>query len=424
MARTRTKQISVAPDVPVPRAPAAIPADIPAAIVIDPYRAVIFPNRIRERRRGNGFDKLMALSDLLPDIPYIRLSKIERGEVVARVDELRTIATALGTTPDHLLVDVEDPDFDIARWAQPFQDGRSVAVEEERVAVVLAAALRRLRSGDRALTIAVLDEDYGLPPVILSRLENAQKTLDRWNAPTVAALCRLFDVADEAALRTRIDGLYRRGDLDGHVGRIADPQVRIVRTRERNAALLRELDAAPDVPRRRDVAPAKATRSKPAARSARIVGSAVKTGAELAGETGAETGAAPAAARTLPVYGTPLPGGLIAAPAVDGAVDRAVDAVIDAPAQAGSRAFGLRVCRSTLGAGLPAGAIVVVDPDRRPVAGGLAAMRVEDGFRLLTVTFDRTGATKGYSVTPDVEIALDDLDPRDVHAVIGAIFPT
>ena len=97
--------------------------------------------------------------------------------------------------------------------------------------------------------------------------------------------------------------------------------------------------------------------------------------------------------------------------------------MIDAPRLAGPRAFGLRVCRATLGAGLPASATVIVDPDRPPVVGGLAAIRVGDDYRLLTVACDRSGATMGYSVTPDIAIALDDLDPTLIHAVIAATFP-
>jgi transcriptional regulator with XRE-family HTH domain len=390
MALTRTNPIQIMAVQPGPSAA--------AAIVIDPYRAVIFPNRIRELRRANGLPKLMALSDRLPDIPYIRLSKIERGEVVARADEVRMIAAALDTPPAQLLVDVEAPGFDIAVWAQPFQDGRPVAIDAERVAVMLAAALRRRRGSDRALTIAVLDSEYGLPPVILSRLENAHKTLDRWNAPTVAALCRLFDVADEAALREHIDGLYRRGELDGDVGRIADPQIRIARTRERNAALMHALNSPSARPRKRGGgATAKMKRPAPPAATA-------------------PAAEAPATPRTLSVYGAPLAGGLIAG--------AGVDAVIDAPRLAGPRAFGLRVCRATLGAGLPASATVVVDPDRPPVVGGLAAVRVDGGYRLLTVTCDRSGTTMGYSVSPDLAITLDDLDPAQVYAVIAAVFPT
>jgi hypothetical protein len=101
----------------------------------------------------------------------------------------------------------------------------------------------------------------------------------------------------------------------------------------------------------------------------------------------------------------------------------ATDARIDAPRVAGPRAFGLRVCRATLGAGLPASAIVVADPDRAPTVGGLAVIRNESGYRLVTVTIDRTGATKGYSLAPDLEINLDELDPADIFAVISAVFP-
>ena len=97
--------------------------------------------------------------------------------------------------------------------------------------------------------------------------------------------------------------------------------------------------------------------------------------------------------------------------------------MIEAPARAGPRAFALRVCRATLGAGLPANAVVVADPDRLPVVGSIAALRTGDAYRLVTVTFDRSGATFGYSVTPDMEINLDALDPADIAAVIAAVFP-
>ncbi|WP_163364596.1 helix-turn-helix transcriptional regulator, partial [Escherichia coli] len=84
----------------------------------DFYRAIVFPNRVREQRQRHGFAKLLRLSAGIPEIPYIRLSKIERGEVVARPDELRRIAAALGIAPADLLLDIDSPDFDIAAWAE------------------------------------------------------------------------------------------------------------------------------------------------------------------------------------------------------------------------------------------------------------------------------------------------------------------
>jgi hypothetical protein len=355
-------------------------------VEIDPYRAFIFPNRIRDERRRGGFARLLHLSQKIIDIPYIRLSKIERGEVFARPAELVRIAQALGVAAGNLLIDVDSPEFDIARWAEPFIEDRSQsAADEERLAVVLAAALRARRASDRTLTIATLERNYGLPPVILSRLENAQKPLDRWNRSTVAALCSLFGVADEADLRELVLERYARGELDAYVGTIATAAERRQRTSERMGALVADLAAA--VP-----------------------------GAELKPEPPVEIEEAPPppVSRRLPVLGAPLADGLI------GLV--ITDMTVEAPAAAGPRAFGLRVFRATLGGGLPGQATVIVDPDRYPVAGGLAAVREREGFRLMTVTLDRTGCMIGSSLVPDREIALDGLPPTDVAAVIAAYF--
>lgn len=387
---------------PAPKHVAGAPTR--AEVITDPHRAFVFPNRIREQRRLRGLQKLMALSERVPDIPYIRLSKIERGEVFARADEIERIARALGMAPADLLTDVSDATFDMVRWAKPFQDGRSVSDEEERFAILLAAALRVLRTSDAALTIAALDKVYGLPPVILSRLENAHKTFDRWNDTTVSAVCRLFGVAEVSALRRIVKDRYLRGELDAVIGQVADPATRALRSQERIAALSAEL-ALSSPPARRGSASSGATKRKsqpelvtpePAARSP-------------------GTRAEPCASRELAVFGTSRAGGIIAfTPTAD---------VVEAPHRAGARAFALRVCRATLGAGLPASAIVIADPDHRVTAGTLAAVRTAEGYRIVSVTFDRTGATKGYSVAPDLELDLDALDPSDIIPIIAAIFP-
>ncbi|PMY89151.1 hypothetical protein C1X67_30575, partial [Pseudomonas sp. FW305-62] len=44
-------------------------------IPIDPFRNIVFPNRLREKRRAAGFMKLLRFAAVLPEIPYIRLSK-------------------------------------------------------------------------------------------------------------------------------------------------------------------------------------------------------------------------------------------------------------------------------------------------------------------------------------------------------------
>ncbi|MEA1013953.1 helix-turn-helix transcriptional regulator [Sphingosinicella sp. LY1275] len=355
---------------------------------IDRYKTIVFPNNLRALRKRAGYPKLLALAEALPDIPYIRLSKIERGEVFAKAEELVRIAAALRVAPSDLLVDIGDPAFDLPAWAAEIHDDRSFDRDAETFAALLGAALRHRRTSDAALTIAALDKDYGIPPVILSRIENAHKTLDRWNDATVAALCRIFDVANVAGLRERVRALHAAGALNALLDGISNPQLRIAKTRARVAELRAQLAGA---------APAEA----PAAPAA-IAEPAVPA-VDVAGT-----------ARLLPVFGAPLADGLIA--------KAATGASVEAPRTAGPRAYGLRVCRPSLGGGLPGSATIVVDPERFPSSGGLAVVREVDGLRLLSVTFDRNGAMKGYSQVPDREVALDALDPADVAAVIAAYF--
>lgn len=212
-----------------------------AAVPVDLYRAFVFPNRIREERRARGFQRLLALSASIPEIPYIRLSKIERGEVFARADELVQIAAALACEPESLLIDVDSPDFEIADWAEPFLERQSLDVEAERLAVLLGAALRERRSRDRGLTMVVLDKEFGLPPVIVSRIENAHRPLDRWNAATVSSLCRLFGVEDRAALAAYLFEQHGAGALGPFLASVGSPELRLSRTRDRVAAIRAEL---------------------------------------------------------------------------------------------------------------------------------------------------------------------------------------
>jgi transcriptional regulator with XRE-family HTH domain len=379
---------------------------------VDPFRAIVFPNTIRQWRLHQGMPKLLQLGTMLPHIPYVRLSKIERGEVVAKAEEVIAIANALDRRPEELLINVDEPGFDIKHWAVGLQDWEAIDPEEDRFAVILAAAVRARREQDRSLTIARLERDYGIAPVILSRLENAQKVLGRWNSQTIGALCRLFDVADIAGLRTQILSLYYKGSLDSHLNLIANPVNRIEKSREKIAAL------------RQDIAANRTggTKTKTAQPPRPLpFTSREEHGATPPPATSPVTSSAAAAraddmamVRLVPVFGTPLPDGLIAR--------KATGETVEAPRRAGPRSYGLRVCRPTLGPGLPARAVVVVDPDCPPSAGGIVAASEPDGLRLLMVTFDRRGKMVGYSQDPDREVALDALDPTALATVIGAIY--
>lgn len=350
--------------------------------VIDFYRAIVFPNRMREQRQRHGFAKLLRLSAKIPEIPYIRLSKIERGEVVARPDELRRIAASLGIKPADLLLDIDAPSFNIAAWAEPFGDGAELDLEAERFAVLLGAALRARRTLDPALTIAVIERDFGLPPVNLSRVENAQKHFARWNATVRDALFALFGVANEAALRSDVEQRHASGQLDSFLASIANPDARHARTRERIADLAAALEG--------------------------------EAGAPLPAQATLPPAGPVAALHLLPVYGAPRPNGLIG--------HQPTGETVEAPHIAGPRAFGLKVGRAPLGGGLPAQSTVVADPDRLPVPGGLAALREGEDWRLLSVGSSRDGRMIGYSVNPDLEVPLDDCDPANLAAIVSAVF--
>lgn len=350
-------------------------------VPIDLYRGFVFPNRMREQRLAHGHAKLLRLAASIPEIPYIRLSKIERGEVVPRTDELRRIAAALDVAPSELLLDIDARGFDIAAWAAPFVDHTPPDLDNECFAVLLAAAVRARRTGDPTLTIAAIERDYGIPPVNLSRIEHAQKTFDRWNRTTQQALLQFFDVPSEAKLRAHVAALHAAGALDTFVGTVANPVAR----HDRSRARITELASALSEPE--TLTPAPSIGTGPVAMPVRLV----------------------------PVLGAPLPDGLIG--------DMPTPEKVEAPHSAGPRAFGLRTCRATLGGGLPGQAIVIADPDRFPVPGGLAALHEEAGWRLLSVGVGRDGRMMGYSSHPDLEVALDDRDPERLAAIVAAIFP-
>ena len=370
---------------------------------IDRYRSIVFPNAVRELRKQQGFARLLALSAILPDIPYVRLSKIERGEVVAKAAELRSIAVAMRVAPEALLLDIDDPAFDIADWATELQGWTDEDIAEDRFAVLLAAAIRARRDADRTLSIPNVERRFGIAPVILSRLENGYKPLGRWNAQTVRAVCALLDVADAPALRAYVARADADGALHAYLPAAASRAARIEKTRARIALLREELhDPAQPVP----------VRAK-AAQPLRAVATAAAPSEGEAAVLAAIEQSDTATVRLVPVFGAPL---------ADGLIDRIpVGRTVEAPRHAQPGSYGLRVCRATLGPALPAHAIVVVDPDRFPSSGGLAVVREAGGLRLLVVTFDRQGRMIGYSVNPDREIELDTLDPADLGTVVAVL---
>jgi transcriptional regulator with XRE-family HTH domain len=364
-------------------------------ISTDPYRSLIFPNSIREQRRKSGCESLLMLAGQLPNIPYIRLSKIERGEVVAKAHELTAIANALGVTPVSLLADVDNPDFNIAFWAGMRGEAMSVNQEGEELAMLLAAAFRARRAEDKSLTLATLQSEYGLPAVIVSRIENATKTPDRWNAATMASICKLLGADHPRSLAQDLRHRYSEGSLDAWLERIPGAEERTARTKIIVRELHRDLQNLPENNRASPLTPP-SRHVKPNTQPNHLITGLLR----------------------LPVRGAPMNDGLIDPTNSNGDVI--------APADAGPNSYALRMCRPSLGATIPGQAVLIVDPDRFPSNGGLAVLRdgALDGgnaLRVITITSDKDGRMMGHSLNPEKQIPLDTVPASDLAMVTAVL---
>lgn len=359
---------------------------------IDPYRAILFPNALRVRRLAAGVSSLLALAERVPHIPYIRLSKIERGEVFARPEELSTLAHALDLAdPADLLVDVDAPGFSLKNWVGGRMMRRDASSEAEELAMLLAAALRRLRMHNPDLTLARLQQDYRLPAVIISRIENAVKPFDRWNEETIGALCALFAVGDRSGLTDLLWGEFRSGALAEGLARIPGAEQRQARTSGRIAALREELQGMKG---RQTVAVDRGVVSR-------------RDGADRLARV-------PVGAAMVQVVGIPLGDGLIE-PFPN-------PHQVALPSGSGPDSYALRMCRASLGAAIPGGAVLIVDPARVPVQGGLGVLREGAGLRVLALATDKEGRLFGHSSNPQKEIALDAVSPADLAMVTAVLF--
>lgn len=347
----------------------------------DPYRSFVFPNRVRLLRQAAGIETLLMFSRNLPDIAYIRLSKIERGEVVPRVEEFRKIADALKVDAEDLFIDIDDSAFQIEDWAAPFFEADAFDEDEEQLTVLVGAAIRNRRVSDPDLTISSIGESYGLPPVTLSRLEHAQKPFSRWKPHTMASVCRFLGVTDEEDLRRAVMELLRSGALDDSLRAIQGPRERLAETARHVAELKDELRQPVSL-----IAPA---------------GTSPPRAPSQEGTPG-----------ILPVLGVPVDDGLID--------PQPTGSHVAVPAGVGPQLFALRVCRPVLGLGLPGSAVLFVDPSRFPQPGNLCVQRTEKGLRVLAVRQERDGTLIACSVKPELRLDLGEVDPATLSTAVAA----
>jgi hypothetical protein len=306
---------------------------------------------------------------------------------VAKAYELQRIAAVLGIEATDLLVDVEAPDFSLALWANMRGEVARVEREDEELAMLLAAAFRAKRAAQGDLTLATLQSRYGLPAVIVSRIENAAKPLFRWNGTTLGSVCKMLGVGKPAQLSAYLRREHEKGVLEPWLARIPGAEDRAERTRARIRVLRQELARLPAL-------------------------LAVPLDGPVGRQAAGRVAMSDILPRMLEISGAPL---------ADGLIHRTPgDQQVAAPAGSGANAYALRMCRPSLGAAIPGHATLIVDPDRFPFHGGIAVLKEGEGLRVLTVTTDREGHLIGHSLHPEKQIVLDVTPPGDL-AMVTAI---
>ena len=150
---------------------------------MDPIaRGVVFPNHVRDVRRSKNYETLRDFDGKAKVdgtvITYNRLAKIERGEVVPDASEITGIARALKVPVDALLVDPTSPMFDRTAWARDHIEASLKNRGGDLPAMKLGAAMRVHRL---SLKLSTSDlKQHGLPAATASRIENAERPLERW----------------------------------------------------------------------------------------------------------------------------------------------------------------------------------------------------------------------------------------------------
>jgi len=185
---------------------------------------VLYPNAIAEVRVMRGYQSLMALSRAIPQIPYARLYKLERGTSIARESEITIIAKALRTRPATLMLSSMD-----AEQAQAWADSSSVHQRRvqggDRQSVILAAAIRYEARRRTYLGRHIIDI-LGIPWSTYHKMINAERPIDRWSDRAMLGIMKMMEVRSWDAVILRSQKLHESGVLSSHLQQVTTPRTR------------------------------------------------------------------------------------------------------------------------------------------------------------------------------------------------------
>lgn len=335
-------------------------------------RSTVFPNAVRDVRVRRGFDTLRAFDGKV-DVTYTRLAKIERGEIFPTADEMKSIARAMGVPVGSLLIDPNDPSFNREEWAREHIEAslshRGGGIE----AMKLGAAMRVKRL---ALGRSTTDmKDFGLPAATVSRIENADRPIERWDSSTQKGIAKVLGVRGNAGVTRKVAEMFEGGELDDMLHNLFSPEAIQERNNKRLKSLLAEL---------------------PGKKVAKLLQDLDMNSDEIVVMSGesSEQGSFKIAASERRVT---LPSG------------------------AGRNSVAIEVVEPVLGPGLPRGTVIVADPDQEVAAGDVAIILSADhgNARLLSVA-DGAGGLIGFSMAMDSTISLSALPEGSLIAKMVA----
>lgn len=331
-------------------------------------RSAVFPNAVRDVRRRRGFSTLREFDGKV-DVTYTRLAKIERGEIFPTGSEMRSIARGLGVPVGSLLLDQNDPEFDRESWARDHIEAKLAHRGGGLEAMKLGAAMRVRR---QALGRSTTDmKSFGLPAATVSRIENADRPIQRWDAGTQKGIAKVLGARGAAAAMEKVAAMFEAGELDAMLHTLFSPEAMEERNRKRLKTLLTEL---------------------PGKKVARMLQDLDSVGAEI--------------------------DVMACVPAADGGFSiTGSERRVAVPANAGRASFAIEVAEAVLGPGLPVDTVVVADPDQAPVAGDVAVILASDRseVRLLSVSDDGDGLI-GFSMAMDQTVRMDALPEGSIVA--------
>ncbi|MFZ3481929.1 helix-turn-helix domain-containing protein [Sphingomonas sp. 3-13AW] len=397
---------------------------------LDPIaRGVVFPSHVRDVRRSKGYETLRDFDGKAKVggtvITYNRLAKIERGEVIPDAAEITSIAKALKVPVDALLVDPTSPMFDRTAWARDHIEASLKNRGGDVEAMKLGAAMRVHRL---SLKLSTSDlKEYGLPAATASRIENADRPLERWPRDVKNGIAQFFGESSFRKVEDRVQKMFEAGELTVMLAELFSEEAIQARNNRRLRSLLTQLPgtAAKKITEHLDEQYTKLpdilrTTARSRHLESMLSGSQDNDLMVRAGDAEAAPPAGGADVETkgtddLPVLGARLLGNRIT-------LDADTGAKIRRPSGVGADAYAVRVDVSSVGSRIQRGSVVVAEEGHKISGGDLVVIRDSyDNSVMLAEAVVDEGHTFFETQNPKSSISQADLTQDEVVAKVLAI---